>query len=79
MRREYCSDSDIKHFTFTNQLMKLMINYRLAFIVSISLLPKFLTHARIKYKELLLICVLIYVKKIHYFLSSTKRDAHKRK
>jgi len=31
MRQEFCSDSDIKHFMFTSQVMKLV------FIVSISL------------------------------------------
>ena len=36
-------------------------------------------HAKIKYTSLWLILSLMYVKKIHQFLSSIKKDAHKRK
>jgi len=36
-------------------------------------------HAKIKRTELWLIFSLMYVEKVHQFLSSIKKDAHKRK
>jgi len=45
----------------------------------VTVTAKFSIHAKIKYTELFCMRSFVYVQKIHQFLSSIKRDEHKRK